>query len=496
MKMVFRLSLLGSILAIILAACVKEKSIDTGGIPGAATQWQFKEAGVSFKGNTDTAVIETTGSLKTLVIEGVSSDGTGSFLLEVSGINISTGTYKTPAVVFQYSVGGIELYENDPAATDKFSVTITKIDANEVSGNFGGEVKDALGNTKNITEGKFSAKFKTAPAAGNGQLLLWSKKSCSGGGNIIVKVENQSGTISSFPTNEPACGATGSATFTLPAGTYTWKAFCGTDSIVDAVTITAGSCTKREVVFPAPGTLCRLSNIAFYDPVNNTAEGSITSFFNASNKVIKIQVFDSVQSSLDAEFNLSYATNRINVDAQQYFNLGPGERIQEFHGFVEPMDNTSPEGIFSYQYDASGYMTKCLVALKAFPTIPVLDLTYTWTGGNLTRIEIKQAGTNEKTVIEYQYDLTKQARSFLCFFPNSELILFQTAINYGKNSTNLVVKSTIKDYDASGAVINTEVADFGSHVYDANGYIRSFVITGGESVYDTDVKYVLSYKCQ
>ena len=141
-------------------------------------------------------------------------------------------------------------------------------------------------------------------------------------------------------------------------------------------------------------------------------------------------------------------------------------------------------------------MSKCLVALETAPTSPVLQITYLWTNNNLTKVEITQAGTSEKTTIEYQYDLTKPAKAFLCFFPNQELIIFQTALNYGKNSANIPVKSTIKDYDANGNVLTTDLADFKDHSFDNNGYVRSFVITGDASVYDTDVRYVLSYKCQ
>jgi hypothetical protein len=91
--------------------------------------------------------------------------------------------------------------------------------------------------------------FGAAPATG--QVSFWAKNSCTAGGNITVKINNQNGTISSFTAAAPAnCTATGNANFTLPVGTYTWKTFCGTDSIVGNVTVVASACAKVEVVYP------------------------------------------------------------------------------------------------------------------------------------------------------------------------------------------------------------------------------------------------------
>jgi len=497
MKKLGRLALMTVLFALLITACSKEKSIDTGGSPNGKGQWEFKEGGVLFTGAVDTAFIVTATAQQILAVEGTTADGTGSFQMEIASTTITTGTYKTPAVAFQFTVAGNPYYQNDPAAVDKFSVNITKITDEEVQGTFSGEVRDAQGNVKTIVDGKFNGRLKAADPNATGQLQLWSQAACTGANQVLVKLASgETGTITQFQASAPACGAAGTANFTLSPGTYTWTAYCGSDSATGVAMITAGSCNQIEVVFGGTSAVCRLRNIAYYNPLNGTAQGSITSTMDAAFKVTKIELYDSILSSLDASFNLTYAPNRINVDANQYFDLEPGERIREFHGYADPLDNTSPKVIFSYQYDANGYMTKCLVALESLPTVTVLQLTYLWTNNNLTKVEITEAGTAEKTTIEYQYDLTKPAKSFLCFFPNQELIIFQTAVNYGKNSSNIAVKSTIKDYDASGNVINTELADFTNHSFDNNGYVKSFVITGDASVYDTDVRYVLGYKCQ
>jgi|GEM_PF-6366289 len=240
-------------------SCKKEKSLEGGTASGLTAQWEFKDSALVFNGSMDTAFIQRTGSLSLITLEGTSTDGSSDFLLEIFGINISTGVYKNPNVRLIYVKNGTVLYESVPINTDKFSVTISSIDSISITGTFSGEVEDVFGATKKITNGKFSGKFNSStpqpPSGGTGQLTLWSKKGCSPTGSLSVKVQNQTGVITTFYPTEPACGAAGTATFDLPPGTYTWKALCGTtDSVTGTVSITASQCVKKEVAFSAAGS--------------------------------------------------------------------------------------------------------------------------------------------------------------------------------------------------------------------------------------------------
>jgi hypothetical protein len=243
--------------------CAKEKSFE---IPkGSQTQWEFQEGGKSFKGPIDTAFIETFNSVKYLTIEGRSEDNKDKLTIEVIATDIKPGTYKTPVCTFTYLRNNDLLYQNNLVATDSFAVIIDRVDSTGISGSFNGKVLDSAGAIKTINNGRFSAKFKNTtivipPVSTDGKLMLWSNRGCAGNGPIDVSVAGKNGQITSFPATEPAnCGDPGAYTVSLPAGTYLWKAKCGTDSIAGSATIAANGCTKALVDFAAPRTTGQLT---------------------------------------------------------------------------------------------------------------------------------------------------------------------------------------------------------------------------------------------
>lgn len=482
---------------ILFFSCKKEKSVE-GGAGSVATQWEFKDSLLVFSGKMDTAYMQTSGSISSVVLEGTSTDGTSDFYLEIFGPSISQGTYRSPNVQFAYVVRGVVQYESVPANTDKFSVTVTSVDANGITGTFSGEVEDALGNTKKITGGTFTGKFTGStppPPSGNGQLTLWSKQGCGGTGSIAVKVQTKSGTITSFHTTAPVCGAAGAATFALPAGNYTWEAYCNLDTARGSVVITAGNCSVAEVVLGVTSTNCIVSNLAYYDPVTNTALGSLSSFFNASNQVNSVLFVDSATRTPIYRFSPSKTGSRINIDATQYFDLDASGRIKEFHGYVDAIEVTLPRVVITYTFNTGGYLDKAAYAFEAAPTLNILNVSYTWTGGNLAKAVVQETGKTERIEYKYNYDLTKTAKNFLSFYPNNEIILLQSAINFGKNSTNILTTSSIEQFDSTGVSIAVVPATYSNYTIDANNYVKQFSIAGDGSVYDGDTKYVLSYKC-
>jgi hypothetical protein len=501
MKLLRSLLLLVSFLTL-LSACQKEESLEHASNLVTNSQWEFKDSISQFRGPMDTAYIANAGPMTSLVLNGTSIDGQGEIFIQIfSNTPIAKGAYTNPNVLFNYIVGGSLYFENVPANVGKFSVTITSIDSLMVEGTFSGEVLDVLGNTKTLREGKFKAYFQNAvippPPAGNGQLMLWSKEGCNGGA-IRVKVLGQEKSITSFQATEPVCGAGGTVLYVLPAGQYTWEAICGTDTIRGSAGIVAGACIRAEVILqPATGANCALSDYTAFDPGSNTMLFGTKSFFNASNKVNKIQFFEADPANGTFEYNLVHEPNKITIqEGQQFFELDQLGRVSKFHGFVQPSDPTSFRVIYSYIYDVSGRMARATIALESNPNQPVLESLHTWNNGNLTKVVIKQIGAmNERTEIDYEYDLTKQTNKFLLFFANEELMMFQTAINVGVNSVNAVTKSTVRDYDQAGAVTPYPPATFSNYTIDANKYVKSFSIGDGVSVYAGDVNYTLTYKC-
>jgi hypothetical protein len=482
---------------ILLFACKKERSLEGATGSGSPTAWEFKDSLKVFNGDMDTAYIQTTGSISSIILEGTSIDGTSDFYLEIFGNNIAKGTYKSPNVQFTYVAGGAVVYESVPANLDKFSVTITNLDANSISGTFTGEVEDALGTTKIITNGIFTGKFGSTtppPPAVNGQLTLWSKQGCGGTGNIAVKVSSQTGTISVFTPTAPACGATGAATFSLPAGNYSWEAYCNTDTVRGNVSVTNGNCSAVEVIFGPVSTNCFISNLAYYDLSTNGKLGSLTSTFNSSNIVNKVVFVDSSTNSAVHTFNPVKSGSRVDIDSKQYFNLDASGRIKDFHGLVDANDTSLPRVIITYTFTAAGYLEKAAYAFEAAPTTNILNINYTWTGGNLTKAVIQQVGSPQRIEYTYQYDLAKTAKNFLAFFPSTEIFWVQSAIDFGKNSTNALATSAINYYDAAGG-FTTDNATYSGYILDTNNYIKEFSIAGDGSVLPGGTKYVLSYRC-
>lgn len=299
--------------------------------------------------------------------------------------------------------------------------------------------------------------------------------------------------------NDPQAAGKFTVTITQIGGGQVNGTFTGEviDSAGNVKTITDGkfSAPLSDETGPAP-TACKLSNLASYGLAGGEKIDAVSSQFNAQHQVIKTEVIDSSSQTggtVVQSFNISYSPGRVDVGPNQYFTLDGSGRISEFHG----QDNSTSvpiDAVIKYTYDGSGYMTKAEMFAAAFPIIPLIVYTYEWTGGNLVKVSIELT-TGEKTVVEYEYDASKTTKEFLTFNINPEILLFQNAVNYGRNSTNVPVKSTWTEYDASNTATNTYVSEFKNYVLDANNYVTSFEITGDGTVYGAEIKVVLSYKC-
>ncbi|RYY30170.1 MAG: hypothetical protein EOO04_05445 [Chitinophagaceae bacterium] len=410
MKQLRILSLLTAV-ALLMFSCQKELSVENGKGSGGGSQWEFTE-GSTFKGFIDTAYLEPSGTFQSLAFEGTSGDGNGQIFLQIYGTTITATSYKNPNVFFEYTEGSSTRYSNVPTNPDAFTVVITSLDANMVTGTFSGEVIDSTGQAKTITNGTFSAALNRNP------------------GN------------------------------------------------------------------PGQG-VCKLQNLGFFDLTTGLSFASISNQYNSANLITKVQFYDSANNRPFESFDLVYSTNRIDIDTAQYFELDANGRVTAFHGYVDAEVNAGyPKVIIRYTYDGNGYMTKASYALPVAPAITVQEINYTWTNGNLTKSVISTPNSLEKVEVDYEYDLTKAPKEFLCLFPNYEIVYMQSAIDYGRNSTNVLTRSRVTNYDATtGAPTATTDATYENYVIDAENYVRSFDIRGNGGLLPGDTKYVLSYNC-
>jgi len=246
--------------SVIVISCKKELSNEDGALPDEVeNSWEFTEAGAVSGGVVDTAFVQTVGTVSTLSILGsTSGDTRGQIFLQVVGESISPGIYTNPLVFFQYAVDGNVVFQSNPTENGAFTIEITVLDSNSVTGTFTGTVKDANGNDHTITDGKFTSPISYTGGSPDqvetGQLTVWTREICSGGGPVEIRVGGQTGTISQALTAEPQCGADGTAVFILVAGNYTVEAICGTDTSRVEVTV-GNNCTVLEIDLQNPPLL-------------------------------------------------------------------------------------------------------------------------------------------------------------------------------------------------------------------------------------------------
>jgi hypothetical protein len=256
--MTFSRSLLGFLaLTFALISCKKDYSLEDGKVPGIIdATWEFKESGHLYNGEMDSAYVQSAAGFSALSMIGSGlQNQTGEIILQIIGDDITTGTYNSPDIFFQYSENGNILFQTIPGQTSDFSITITEIDSSSISGTFSGSVLDAQGNSHTITDGKFtvSRTGNNNPFPTDVQLTVWSKGVCFDGASIEIKVASQTGYITDALLSEPECGAQGTATFTLPQGVHTLLAICGTDTLQYDINL-VNSCVKLEVDFTHPPT--------------------------------------------------------------------------------------------------------------------------------------------------------------------------------------------------------------------------------------------------
>lgn len=83
--------------------------------------------------------------------------------------------------------------------------------------------------------------------SGEGNIIFWIS-SDMGCGNINVTLQGQgSGSISSYYSSSPNCGASGCANFTVAPGTYSFTASCGDYSWDGSITVSEDQCYKMQL---------------------------------------------------------------------------------------------------------------------------------------------------------------------------------------------------------------------------------------------------------
>ena len=195
------------------------------------------------------------------------------------------------------------------------------------------------------------------------------------------------------------------------------------------------------------------------------------------------------------EFTPAISRQSVNIDADQYFSLDANGRITDFHGYVDATDTSLPRILITYTFNAAGNLSKAAYAFEAgsdrqiSSISPIPGLQEILLKRYCNRLALQTGWSMNINMMRARL----QKISFVSF-PSTEIFWVQSAINFGKNSANVLTSSSINYYDPAGT-LQSENATYKDYVIDTDNYVKQVTIKGGGSVLAGETKYVLSYKC-
>ena len=262
-------------------SCQKEYSLEN--VATAAGTWQFNDSTKLFTGNIDTAYIDATGATRIMTLQGKSSDGSQTFLLHLYATDSFTvGTYQASLsqTDFAYYTQAKTFYNADQSTQSlgEFTVAITAIGNNSVTGTFSGASEDSTGAVKPLTLGKFTSRISLS---GNG--------TGSGGSGTA------SGTLGV---------SAGSCTPYTPSGIYT-----------QGVTLTSSNTVGVMVTVTTPGTYVISTNT-----VNGVSFSSSGTFTNTGTQNVILNGSGTPVNSGPQNFAVTFGASTCNFSIT--FNAG------------------------------------------------------------------------------------------------------------------------------------------------------------------------------
>jgi hypothetical protein len=249
---------------------------------------------------------------------------------------------------------------------------------------------------------------------------------------------------------------------------------------------------------------CKLGEFIVSDVQTGRAEVGYISSYDSAMKVTRLETWDSVNNVMIKSFPVNYSTpGRVMVDVDQFFVTGTDGRVTEYHGYEDPYDPTSPKIIVRFTYNSAGQLVKRTMEDIATPGIIYSQMDYIYTGGNLTKAEVRAVfGTTTILVVEvtYEYDGAKKVKDFVKLHAlAAEVFYFQTAIDAGVNSTDALVKTTVKTTNPLTGVVDQFITQYVNYDIDAQQHVKSFEVIGFDfnvGGLEAGKKYTLKYACK
>ncbi len=246
------------------------------------------------------------------------------------------------------------------------------------------------------------------------------------------------------------------------------------------------------------GANCRISKINNVDSATDVSKGALTATINATDLVASITDFDSLNFTINTTVTPVYLNDTIKINAVEYFVLdATTKRVAKLHRLIDPNNIVSPPIDVTYTYDAAGFLVK---KIGVFLGIPAVDVSYTYSGTNLTKMTLTDL-TAAGFVVEdatVTYNPTLAPKNFIYIFPDEdEYAQFTQFLDFGKKPTNAISSITTNTYSAPGVLNTTEVSTFSNYVLSRDNYVLSVIMKGNNQATIPAVtgKVKFSYHC-
>jgi YD repeat-containing protein len=249
------------------------------------------------------------------------------------------------------------------------------------------------------------------------------------------------------------------------------------------------------------GLSCKLSNITAIDDQTGQGVYALNTRYDNTGRSNYVQLYDSVLASVDYDIDLEYRTSdTIRTSTGDILVIDGSKRLKKL---LTPLDPNDPDGeqlIYEYKYNGNGYLTEKALSTSTIP-LTLFQTIYTWSGGNLTKVESSSnlTGTKQKLLdVNLEYDLTKSPKNFIPLYPEAfESFLYVTSVDMGKPSLNLLARVSAVYYDDQGNPSPPVVTEITEAKFSNDGYLTEWYVSG--SSFDALGLFIgrntFTYKC-
>ncbi len=248
------------------------------------------------------------------------------------------------------------------------------------------------------------------------------------------------------------------------------------------------------------GIDCRISKIVYTDTATNTGLGSLATIINSLDIVTRITRFDSLSNTIEFIATPVHVNDTVYINPDEYFIVDINKRIVKLHGLVDPTDPFSLQFDVFYQYNATGYLVAKNYFLTTAPTVLFYQVTYTYSGGNLTHMSGTDISTGDLvTDADMNYFTNIIPKRYMYIFPDEKAYPhFNQFYNFGTRNYNAIRDIKVRNYDPGNVVRDSTVSTFSSYIMSRDSYVLSVQMGGDDqqSIPAQAGKLSFSYSCK